>query len=73
MYVCYGGFFSVHLRIRLVDQLIPKTLYPSTSGNTYWQIEAESSILSGTVDKQTGQYLHFATFRDFVRPDRDVK
>ena len=68
MYVCYGGFFLVHLRIRLVDQLIPKTLYPSTSGNTYWQIEAESSILSGTVDKQIGQYLHFVTFRDFVQP-----
>ena len=37
----------VHLRIREVDQLIPKSLYPSTSGNTYWQIEAESSILNG--------------------------
>ncbi len=38
---------AVHLRIREVDQLIPKSLYPSTSGNTYWQIEAESSILNG--------------------------
>ena len=37
----------VHLRIREVDQLIPKSLYPSTSANTYWQIEAESSILYG--------------------------
>ncbi|KAK2140830.1 hypothetical protein LSH36_1236g00007 [Paralvinella palmiformis] len=38
---------DVHLRIREVDQLIPKTLYPSSSGNTYWQVEAESSILNG--------------------------
>jgi len=37
---------AVHLRIREVDQLIPKSLYPTTSGNTYWQIEAESSILN---------------------------
>ena len=37
----------VHLRIREVDQLIPKSLYPSTSANTYWQIEAEASILYG--------------------------
>jgi len=36
---------AVHLRIREVDQLIPKSLYPTTSGNTYWQVEAESSIL----------------------------
>ncbi len=39
---------EVHLRIREVDQLIPKTLYPSTSGITYWQIESENSILNGT-------------------------
>ncbi len=47
--------FAVHLRIREVDQLIPKSLYPSTSGNTYWQIEAESSILNG-------QYLYVLTY-----------
>ena len=36
----------VHLRIREVDQLIPKSLYPTTSGNTYWQVEAESGVLN---------------------------
>ena len=41
--------FVVHLRIRLVDQLIPKSLYPSTSANTYWQIEAEASVLNGII------------------------
>jgi len=33
--------------VREVDQLIPKSLYPSTSGNTYWQVETESSLLNG--------------------------
>jgi len=42
-----GCSVAVHLRIREVDQLIPKSLYPTTSGNTYWQVEAESSVLNG--------------------------
>ena len=37
----------VHLRIREVDQLIPKSLYPTSSGNTFWQVETESSLLNG--------------------------
>ena len=40
-------FFIVHFRIRVMDQHRPRTLSPSTSGNTYWQIEAESGILIG--------------------------
>ncbi|KAI0227414.1 hypothetical protein LSAT2_022123 [Lamellibrachia satsuma] len=54
-YIVAEGLFDdditedVHLRIREVDQLIPKSLYPPTSANTYWQIEAESSILYGEV------------------------
>jgi len=43
----YRGYVSVHLRVREVDQLIPKSLYPSSSGNTYWQVETESSLLNG--------------------------
>ena len=38
---------SVHFRIRVIDQHRPKSLTPSTSGITYWQIEAEHSILHG--------------------------
>lgn len=38
---------AVHLRIREVDQLVPKSLYPTTSGNTYWQVETEASLLNG--------------------------
>ena len=43
----YGGYVSVHLRVREVDQLVPKSLYPTSSGNTYWQVETESSLLHG--------------------------
>jgi len=42
--VCVG---TVHLRVREVDQLVPKSLYPTTSGNTYWQVETESSLMNG--------------------------
>lgn len=38
---------TVHLRIREIDQLCAKSLYPSSSANTYWQVEAESSVLCG--------------------------
>jgi len=30
-----------------MDQHKPRTLSPPTSGNTFWQIEAESGILNG--------------------------
>ncbi|XP_064638087.1 inositol 1,4,5-trisphosphate receptor type 2-like isoform X2 [Lineus longissimus] len=41
---------NVHLRVRQIDQINkPKTLMPSTSGLTYWQVEAEDSILNGNV------------------------
>ena len=41
--------FTVHFRIRVIDQHRPKSLSPSTSGITYWQVEAEHSILDGKV------------------------
>ncbi|XP_050396213.1 inositol 1,4,5-trisphosphate receptor type 1 [Patella vulgata] len=40
---------DVHFRLRAIDQHRPKSLSPSTSGLTYWQIEAEHSILDGDV------------------------
>lgn len=44
---------SVHFRVRVMDQHRPKTLSPSTSGITYWQIEAEHSIIDGNVKQHT--------------------
>lgn len=51
-YVVAEGLFNdvitedVHLRIREVDQLIPKTLYPSTSANCFWQVGSIPEILT---------------------------
>ncbi|XP_064627454.1 inositol 1,4,5-trisphosphate receptor type 1-like isoform X9 [Lineus longissimus] len=54
-YIVAEGLFKecvteqVHLRIREIDQLNPKTLSPSTSAITYWEIEQENSVISGDV------------------------
>lgn len=40
---------DVHFRVRIMDQHRPKTMSPSSSGITYWEIEAESSILDGDI------------------------
>ena len=53
---------GVHLRIREVDQLVPKSLYPSTSAITYWQIEAEASILKGNTSVSSNTSNTKATF-----------
>ena len=39
--------FPVHLRVRPVDQSNPKTMFPSSSAVTYWQIELEEGPISG--------------------------
>ncbi|ESN99319.1 hypothetical protein HELRODRAFT_162842 [Helobdella robusta] len=58
---------DVHLRIREVDQLVPKSLYPSTSGNTYWQIEGETSVLNGDVIRWEQQIrLRHMTTRQYL-------
>uniref|UniRef100_A0A1I8IHP6 RYDR_ITPR domain-containing protein n=1 Tax=Macrostomum lignano TaxID=282301 RepID=A0A1I8IHP6_9PLAT len=52
-YVVAEGLFDqdvtedVHLRIREIDQLNPRTLHSSTSAVTYWQVEPESTVLDG--------------------------
>ncbi|CAD5116200.1 DgyrCDS5116 [Dimorphilus gyrociliatus] len=77
-YVVAEGLFNeslieqVHLRIRPVDQMIAKTLYPSTSAITYWQIESESSVLNGhSIRWQTQIRLrHFVT-RLYLKIDQD--
>ena len=38
---------TVHLRRREMDPSAPRTMYPSSSGITYWQVEDEHSILYG--------------------------
>ncbi|CAH1798283.1 unnamed protein product [Owenia fusiformis] len=79
-YVVAEGLFDeevnedVHLRIREIDQLVPKTLYPSSSGITYWQVEAEQSILKGDVLRweQQIRFRHMTT-RQYLSITPDLK
>ena len=38
---------TVHLRLRPMDQNNPRTLFPSTSAVTYWQIELQTGPIDG--------------------------
>ncbi|CAH1800283.1 unnamed protein product [Owenia fusiformis] len=42
---------DVHLRVRALDQNNPKTLFPSSSALTYWEIEFEGGGIDGGVIK----------------------
>ncbi|XP_065834186.1 inositol 1,4,5-trisphosphate receptor type 3-like isoform X2 [Oscarella lobularis] len=42
---------NVHLRLRPADQDRPRSLFPSTSAITYWQIELEKSSVTGEIIK----------------------
>ncbi|KAK3095082.1 hypothetical protein FSP39_010070, partial [Pinctada imbricata] len=54
-YMVAEGLFNedlmedVHLRIRPVDQRNPKSMLPSTSALTYWQIEFEEGPIEGGI------------------------
>ena len=52
----------VHLRMRPLDQANPKTLFPSSSAVTYWQIELQEGVVAG---KHAGKKFcrqHFEIF-----------
>lgn len=38
------------MRLRPINQSIPKTMSPSTSAITYWQIERQEGPVSGKFD-----------------------
>ena len=48
----YVPIFTVYLRLRPVKQSKPKTMFPSTSAITYWQIEHDHSTINGKVTEQ---------------------
>jgi len=56
---------EAHLRLRPVDQNNPKSLFPSTSAITYWQIEMEDGAINGNVVKwgQQCRFKHMTTRR----------
>ncbi|XP_078335085.1 inositol 1,4,5-trisphosphate-gated calcium channel ITPR2-like [Crassostrea virginica] len=61
---------DVHFRIRVMDQHKPRTLSPPTSGNTFWQIESENSILNGDVLRWEQQVrLRHMTTRKYLCMD----
>ncbi|GFN95264.1 inositol 1,4,5-trisphosphate receptor type 1 [Plakobranchus ocellatus] len=63
---------DVHFRIRVMDQHKPRTLSPPSSGNTFWQIEAETSILYGEIIRWEQQVrLRHLTTRKYLCIDAD--
>ncbi len=48
---------SVHLRVRRQDGTVPKSMYPSTSAITYWQIEKEHNLIDGNFCARRGRAL----------------
>ncbi|KAK2148285.1 hypothetical protein LSH36_505g01003 [Paralvinella palmiformis] len=61
------GDVVVHLRVRPVDQSNPRTLFPSTSAITYWQIELQDEAVNGIL---THTHTHTHTQILFFRFDR---
>ncbi|XP_070173454.1 inositol 1,4,5-trisphosphate-gated calcium channel ITPR3-like [Littorina saxatilis] len=56
---------DVHLRLRPVDPNRPRTLFPSSSAVTFWQIELEDGPVSGGILKweQQCRIVHMCTRR----------
>ncbi|KAK6195492.1 hypothetical protein SNE40_000911 [Patella caerulea] len=63
---------DVHLRIRTADQNILKTLFPSSSAVTYWQIELQEGSIAGGVLKweQRCRIIHMCA-RKYLTVDID--
>lgn len=47
----------VHMRLRPINQSIPKTMSPSTSAITYWQIERQEGPVSGKYNTSDVWYV----------------
>ena len=58
-------YFSVHLRVRQMDQKNPKSLFPSSSAITYWQVEMQEGPIAGTWDSIRTNQL-FNTMSSFT-------
>ncbi|XP_078311676.1 inositol 1,4,5-trisphosphate-gated calcium channel ITPR2-like [Crassostrea virginica] len=65
---------DVHMRLRPIDQTIPKTLFPSTSAITYWQIERQEGPVFGGVMKweQQCKIIHVCTRKYMTVKDGQV-
>ncbi|CAG2225799.1 unnamed protein product [Mytilus edulis] len=65
---------DVHLRMRPMDQNNPKTLFPSTSAVTYWQIELQTGPIDGGVLKweQQCRIIHMCS-RKYLTVDKALQ
>ncbi|XP_052703116.1 inositol 1,4,5-trisphosphate receptor type 3-like isoform X4 [Crassostrea angulata] len=65
---------DVHMRLRPINQSIPKTMSPSTSAITYWQIERQEGPVSGGVLKweQQCKIIHMCTRKYMTVKDGQV-
>ncbi|ESO83880.1 hypothetical protein LOTGIDRAFT_236387 [Lottia gigantea] len=65
---------DVHLRVRQADQSNPKTLFPSSSAVTYWQIELQEGSVAGGILKweQQCKIIHMCT-RKYLTVDESGK
>ena len=57
---------TVHLRLRPMDQNNPKTLFPSTSAVTYWQIELQT----GPIDGMSNFVCMYFYWKAFTEPEK---
>ncbi|KAL5004999.1 hypothetical protein ScPMuIL_018455, partial [Solemya velum] len=59
---------DVHLRLRPIDQSKPKTLFPSSSAVTYWQVELEEGPVIGGILKweQQCRIIHMCSRKYLV-------
>ncbi|KAJ8309658.1 hypothetical protein KUTeg_011523 [Tegillarca granosa] len=65
---------DVHLRMRPLDPAVPKTLNPSSSAITYWQIESQEGPTAGGLLKweQQCRIIHMCT-RKYLSVDTNGK
>ena len=54
--------FSVHLRVRQMDQKNPKSLFPSSSAITYWQVEMQEGPIAG----KKNQRVNCLGLKDYI-------
>lgn len=54
--------FSVHLRVRQMDQKNPKSLFPSSSAITYWQVEMQEGPIAG----KKNQRVNCLELKDYI-------
>ena len=57
---------TVHLRLRPMDQNNPRTLFPSTSAVTYWQIELQT----GPIDGMSNFVCMYFYWKAFTEPEK---